>query len=83
MVVQDLRNQRNAGVREARSEWGPDAAIDMCSRVRHFPCPIGGTFGDILDSTPKEVISKVVLENKVQVPTACVMLTVEFGGSRN
>ncbi|CAO3567501.1 unnamed protein product [Mortierella alpina] len=64
MVVQDLRNQSSADTREARSEWGPDAAIDMCSRVRHFPCPLGGTFGDILDSTPKDVISKVVLENK-------------------
>ncbi|KAG9325897.1 hypothetical protein KVV02_001294 [Mortierella alpina] len=35
------------------------------NRVRHFSCPLGGTFGDILDSTPKDVISKVVLENKM------------------
>ncbi|KAF9405918.1 hypothetical protein BGZ94_003333 [Podila epigama] len=56
------------------SEWGPEAAESMCNEVRHFKVPIKGngdqdgkTFamGDIIDMTPKDLISKVMLEEKV------------------
>ncbi|KAF9105841.1 hypothetical protein BGX29_011244 [Mortierella sp. GBA35] len=51
------------------SEWGPEAAGAMCKEVRHFPIVSGGdkfsTIGDLIDSTPKELISKVMLEEKV------------------
>ncbi|KAG9069932.1 hypothetical protein KI688_009257 [Linnemannia hyalina] len=61
----DVRENGTAVERNFRfSEWDPDSAKNMCDRVRHLPCPYGGTLGDILDETPKEVISKVMLEDK-------------------
>ncbi|KAH7056242.1 hypothetical protein BKA57DRAFT_199820 [Linnemannia elongata] len=51
------------------SEWGPEAANAMCEKVRHFPIITGSerpwTLGDLIDNTPKELISKVLLEEKV------------------
>ncbi|KAG0342758.1 hypothetical protein BG000_001618 [Podila horticola] len=52
------------------SEWGPEAAESMCQEVRDFKVPGGKdgkvlTMGDIIDLTPKDVISKVMLEEKV------------------
>ncbi|KAG0018550.1 hypothetical protein BGZ81_010186 [Podila clonocystis] len=42
----------------------------MCKEVRHFKLPIGKdgakvTIGDLIDRTPKDLISKVMLEEKV------------------
>ncbi|KAK3835608.1 MAG: hypothetical protein J3R72DRAFT_451234 [Linnemannia gamsii] len=51
------------------SEWGPEAAGAMCEEVRNFPIIAGGdkklTIGDLIDWTPRELISKVMLEEKV------------------
>ncbi|KAG0360517.1 hypothetical protein BG005_010541 [Podila minutissima] len=52
------------------SEWGPEAAESMCQEVRDFKVPGGKdgkvlTMGDIIDLTPKDLISKVMLEEKV------------------
>ncbi|KAF9383018.1 hypothetical protein CPC16_009091 [Podila verticillata] len=52
------------------SEWGPEAAEAMCKQVRHFKVPGDKegqilTMGDLIDRTPKDLISKVVLEEKV------------------
>ncbi|KAF9089474.1 hypothetical protein BGX29_012041 [Mortierella sp. GBA35] len=50
------------------SEWGAPAAEAMCEETCHFPITLGGknmTMGDIYDWTPKEQISKVMLEEKV------------------
>ncbi|KAG0067400.1 hypothetical protein BGZ90_001006 [Linnemannia elongata] len=50
------------------AEWGPHAAKAMCDQTREFPIPAGGslkTMGDIFDLTPPELISKVMLEEKV------------------
>ncbi|KAF9931287.1 hypothetical protein FBU30_010516 [Linnemannia zychae] len=51
------------------SEWGPEAAGAMCEQVRDFPIIAGGdkklTVGDLIDWTPKDLISKVMLEEKV------------------
>lgn len=51
------------------SEWGPEAAQTMCNEIRDFPIIGGGekqlTLGDLFDWTPKELISKVMLEEKV------------------
>ncbi|KAG0204787.1 hypothetical protein BGX33_008285 [Mortierella sp. NVP41] len=52
-------------------DWGPEASEKMCSEVRDFP--ISGnteeskqlTMGDLIDWTPKELISKVMLEEKI------------------
>lgn len=51
---------------EARlTEWGPDASMEMVDFVRHQPSPFNGLLlGDIIDQTPKELISKVMLEEK-------------------
>ncbi|KAF9124769.1 hypothetical protein BGW39_007924 [Mortierella sp. 14UC] len=65
MVTEDLRKNSTAADRNfAFSEWDPDLARIMCDKVRHLPCPYGGTLGDLLDETPNEVISKVMLEDK-------------------
>ncbi|KAG0279881.1 hypothetical protein BGZ95_011984 [Linnemannia exigua] len=51
------------------SEWDADPAQTMCDETRNFAVPLGGgktgTMGDLYDSTPKECISKVMLEEKV------------------
>ncbi|KAF9965212.1 hypothetical protein BGZ70_005231 [Mortierella alpina] len=48
------------------SEWGPEAADAMCKEVRDFPIPRNTmTMGDLIDATPKEYISKVMLEEKL------------------
>ncbi|KAF9961493.1 hypothetical protein BGZ70_008267 [Mortierella alpina] len=48
------------------TEWGPEAAETMCKQVRDFPIPRNGmTLGDLIDNTPKEYISKVMLEEKL------------------
>ncbi|KAG0229774.1 hypothetical protein BGW41_002895 [Actinomortierella wolfii] len=46
------------------SEWGPEAVQEMIEYVRHQPSIYGGTLGDIIDRTPREFISKVMLEEK-------------------
>ncbi|KAF9276731.1 hypothetical protein BGZ74_003550, partial [Mortierella antarctica] len=52
------------------SEWGPEAAESMCKDVRHLKVPGGKggkdwTMGDIIDLTPKDLITKVMLEEKL------------------
>ncbi|KAF8975403.1 hypothetical protein BGZ46_009148 [Entomortierella lignicola] len=47
------------------SEWGPEKNDSTLAKYRDFPCPLGGTMGDIFDATPKELISKVFLEEKM------------------
>ncbi|KAF9913232.1 hypothetical protein BX616_010124 [Lobosporangium transversale] len=48
-------------------EWGPeDAAEELCNKVRGFRSPYhNGTVEDLLSQTPKDVISKVMLEDKM------------------
>ncbi|KAG0032017.1 hypothetical protein BGZ81_000109 [Podila clonocystis] len=50
------------------SEWGPEAAEQMCNEVRDFAIPGGDgnlTMADLIDNTPKHLISKVMLEEKM------------------
>ncbi|KAF9159787.1 hypothetical protein BGX21_009979 [Mortierella sp. AD011] len=47
------------------SEWGPEVKDTTLERYRDFPCPIGGTMGELIDATPKHLISKVFLEEKM------------------
>ncbi|KAG0373019.1 hypothetical protein BGX24_012274 [Mortierella sp. AD032] len=52
----------------ANLDWGPHAAKAMCDETREFPLPIGDgtlTLGDMYDRTPQDLISKVMLEEKV------------------
>ncbi|KAF9118070.1 hypothetical protein BGW39_001498 [Mortierella sp. 14UC] len=74
MVIHHLDRISSKAAEEHRfresenSEWGPHAAQAMCDETKHLPLPIGSkkmTMGDIYDLTPKEQISKVMLEEKV------------------
>ncbi|KAG0199096.1 hypothetical protein BGX33_011879 [Mortierella sp. NVP41] len=53
------------------SEWGSHAVQTMCDETRSLPTPvkdskgINVTLGDLYDRTPKDLISKVMLEEKV------------------
>ncbi|KAF9539245.1 hypothetical protein EC957_005623 [Mortierella hygrophila] len=61
-MEQRFRNNDNA-------EWGAYPAQVMCEETRNFPIPLEKgkkhTLGDLFDRTPKELISKVMLEEKV------------------
>ncbi|KAF9905585.1 hypothetical protein EC991_001546 [Linnemannia zychae] len=55
---------------EQQVEWGPHAAQKMCDETRSFHVPIGDgdtkmTLGDLYDRSSKDLISKVMLEEKV------------------
>ncbi|KAF9900910.1 hypothetical protein EC991_006742 [Linnemannia zychae] len=51
------------------SEWGLGAAMAMCEEVGHFPISSGSdkqlTLADLFTWTPKENLSKVMLEEKI------------------
>lgn len=50
------------------SEWGPEAAEQMCNEVKNFPILNGDgtkTLNDLIEKSPKRLISKVMLEEKV------------------
>lgn len=51
------------------AEWGPEAVETMAEKIRAFPILSGSdkklTMGDLINWTPKELISKVMLEEKV------------------
>ncbi|KAG0039334.1 hypothetical protein BGZ82_008663 [Podila clonocystis] len=70
-VVEYLEKESSKADESFRnSEWGPEAAESMCQEVRNFKVPGGKdgkvlTMGDIIDLTPKDLISKVMLEEKV------------------
>ncbi|KAG0052603.1 hypothetical protein BGZ83_002373 [Gryganskiella cystojenkinii] len=47
------------------SEWGPEHNQSMIDDFYNLPCPYGGIMGDLIDATPKDLISKVYLEHKM------------------
>ncbi|KAF9346091.1 hypothetical protein BGX26_002433 [Mortierella sp. AD094] len=47
------------------SEWAPEMKDTTLERYRDFPCPVGGTMGELFDATPKHLISKVFIEEKM------------------
>ncbi|KAF9571182.1 hypothetical protein EC968_000870 [Mortierella alpina] len=47
------------------SEYGPESCEQFPPEWRDFKLPLGGTMGDLIDATPKESTSKVMLEEKV------------------
>ncbi|KAF9944594.1 hypothetical protein BGZ70_004501 [Mortierella alpina] len=46
------------------ADWGPDATDEMSKAVRHLAGPDGGTVGDLIDSTDRHLLSKVMLEER-------------------
>ncbi|KAF9154172.1 hypothetical protein BG015_001689 [Linnemannia schmuckeri] len=74
MVIHHLDQKSSKAAEEQRfresenSQWGSHAAKEMCEETREFPLPIGTkkmTMGDLYDLTPADMISKVMLEEKV------------------
>ncbi|KAF9144373.1 hypothetical protein BG015_000134 [Linnemannia schmuckeri] len=74
MVVEHLSSKISRAAEDLKSrngensEWGPNVAQAMCDLTRDFPIPFGAgdfTLGDLYEQTPKELISKVSLEEKV------------------
>ncbi|KAF9359645.1 hypothetical protein BGX34_008226 [Mortierella sp. NVP85] len=67
MVLQHLDEESSKESDTFRNtEWGPEAAEAMCKQIRDFPVPRNNmTLGDLIDNTPKELISKVMLEEKL------------------
>ncbi|KAG0368416.1 hypothetical protein BGZ54_001990 [Gamsiella multidivaricata] len=47
------------------SEWGPESSEAMIQELRDLPCAWGGTMREIVDATPRNLISKVFLEAKL------------------
>ncbi|KAF9171844.1 hypothetical protein BGX21_006472 [Mortierella sp. AD011] len=47
------------------SEWGPEANDAMIKEFQDLPCPWGGTMAELIENTPKDLISKVFLEEKI------------------
>ncbi|KAK3835598.1 MAG: hypothetical protein J3R72DRAFT_451220 [Linnemannia gamsii] len=75
MVIHYLSKQTSKAAIEQRfrksenSEWGAYPAQTMCDETRDFPVQLGDgkerTLGDLYDCTPQDLISKVMLEEKV------------------
>ncbi|KAG0369304.1 hypothetical protein BGZ54_010330 [Gamsiella multidivaricata] len=47
------------------SEWAPETVETSLKEFYNLPCPFGGTMKDIIDATPRELVSKVFLEEKL------------------
>ncbi|KAF9896849.1 hypothetical protein BX616_006649, partial [Lobosporangium transversale] len=58
-------SEKEAGDQLKSSEWNPESSSDMLRGFYDLPCPWGGTMGEIIEATPKEMRSRVVLEEKV------------------
>ncbi|KAG0228603.1 hypothetical protein BGX31_006506 [Mortierella sp. GBA43] len=68
MVLRHLddKSSRELDSSFRNTEWGPEAAEAMCKEVRDFPVPRNNmTIGDLIDATPRDLISKVMLEEKL------------------
>ncbi|KAG0305464.1 hypothetical protein BGZ98_004085 [Dissophora globulifera] len=65
-VIAQQLSQAEAQEQQFRnSEWGPEANDAMLKEFYDMPCPWGGKMGEFFDATPKELISKVYLEEKL------------------
>ncbi|KAG0293588.1 hypothetical protein BGZ96_002633 [Linnemannia gamsii] len=73
-VIHHLNEQTSKAAMEQRfrnndnAEWGAYPAQVMCDETRNLPIPLGeglSTLGDLYDMAQKDMISKVMLEEKV------------------
>ncbi|KAF9963801.1 hypothetical protein BGZ65_011257 [Modicella reniformis] len=65
MTMQLDTTKASKNIMFKNSEWGPEANESMIKEIRNFPSHFGGIIGDLIDATPKEMISKVFLEEKM------------------
>ncbi|KAG0076310.1 hypothetical protein BGZ90_008872 [Linnemannia elongata] len=63
VVIQLSPEEKDAAFRN--SEWGPESLGATITQVEHHKIPYGGTLGDLINATPRELISKVYLEEKL------------------
>ncbi|KAF9101918.1 hypothetical protein BGX27_011278 [Mortierella sp. AM989] len=59
-----LPKEEAEAMRFKNSEWGPESNEAMIKNINNLPCPLGGTLGELIEDTPKELISKIFLEEK-------------------
>jgi hypothetical protein len=65
-VMVQIKDQAEAKEQRFRnSEWGPEANNSLIDDVKDFRITFGGTLGDMIEATPKDRISKVMLEEKL------------------
>lgn len=63
MVVENVGSFRTRDEDRARnSDWRTEETWAMAEKVRDLPTPYGPPLGLFLDNTPKDSISKVMLE---------------------
>jgi len=48
-----------------QSEFGPEAVDAVCALIQDIPIPWGGTVADLIELTPREYVTKVMVEEKV------------------
>ncbi|KAG0210504.1 hypothetical protein BGX33_004857 [Mortierella sp. NVP41] len=77
MVIQHLNETTSKAAMEQNAAqkddagWGPQAVQSMCDETRSFRIPVRdakgnySTLGDMYDRTPMDLVSKVMLEEKV------------------
>ncbi|KAF9942265.1 hypothetical protein BGZ65_006500 [Modicella reniformis] len=67
MVIEHLHLMTNRTDIASNAEWGPGTTDAMIDKVKGFPIPSGAeglTLADVINETPRELISQVALEGK-------------------
>ncbi|KAF9184322.1 hypothetical protein BGZ51_003391 [Haplosporangium sp. Z 767] len=62
-VVIQLQSREDATFRNP--DWGSESIDSTLAQVAHYKVPFGGTLGDLIKATPRNLISKVYLEEKL------------------
>ncbi|KAG0378682.1 hypothetical protein BGX24_003122 [Mortierella sp. AD032] len=65
LIDQDENAEEARKQKFRNSEWTPESNETMIDEFYDQPCPYGGKMGDLIDATPKELISKVYVEEKM------------------
>ncbi|KAG0358200.1 hypothetical protein BGZ54_010544 [Gamsiella multidivaricata] len=65
MLSSQLTAEEANEKRFSNAEWGPEANQAMLNEFADMACPWGGKMSDIFEDTPKHLISKVFLEEKM------------------
>ncbi|KAG9065059.1 hypothetical protein KI688_002380 [Linnemannia hyalina] len=47
------------------AEWSSESNDAMIAEVKDFLIPLGGTLGDLINATPRDIVSRVYLEDKM------------------
>ncbi|GJJ74382.1 hypothetical protein EMPS_06740 [Entomortierella parvispora] len=65
LVKQYLSAEEGKKAMFMNSEWGPEKNESFLKEFQDWACPYGGTLKDLIDATPKDLISKIYLEHKL------------------